>query len=287
MLSQAQRGTIAVLLCFAFWLAWLDRGSLQAPHTENPHLTNQTANNGNTDSATNDRVADYTWWLAVLTGGLVIAAVGQGFFLLRAEKTARISASAAKDSADAAQQSARTVDEVGRAQTRAYVSIKSADLVFVGPESNPLVNIVVSNGGQTPARDFKWENPLQYYFQEQIVIEANANNDWLAKVGIDISPHSELQLESKLVLNMGFQKYVANSKPTLPHIIVRIKIAYRFTDVFGKESLGEAYFSALLQRQPPEGMKKATGLGGWGYAIFSVGRPDDWDRLKQQRDSQA
>jgi hypothetical protein len=38
----------------------------------------------------------YTLWLAILTGGLVFVSAGQGFFLLRADKTARITADAAQ-----------------------------------------------------------------------------------------------------------------------------------------------------------------------------------------------
>ena len=52
--------------------------------------------------AIDERLARYTWWLAVLTGGLVVVAVGQGYFLLRADRTARIAANAANLSAKAA-----------------------------------------------------------------------------------------------------------------------------------------------------------------------------------------
>jgi hypothetical protein len=55
---------------------------------------------GKSESA-DDRIAKYTLWLAILTGGLVIVSVFQGVMLLRSDKTARIAAEAAKKSADA------------------------------------------------------------------------------------------------------------------------------------------------------------------------------------------
>jgi hypothetical protein len=51
------------------------------------------------DSA-DDRIARYTLWLAIFTGALVIVSGFQGYFLIRADRTARISADAAKKSAD-------------------------------------------------------------------------------------------------------------------------------------------------------------------------------------------
>jgi hypothetical protein len=54
------------------------------------------------DSESSDeKIARYTLWLAILTGGLVVTAIGQGYFLLRSDKTARIAADAAKLNAQA------------------------------------------------------------------------------------------------------------------------------------------------------------------------------------------
>ena len=49
-----------------------------------------------TKEETEAALARYTLWLAILTGGLVVVSAGQGFFLLRADKTARITAEAAQ-----------------------------------------------------------------------------------------------------------------------------------------------------------------------------------------------
>jgi hypothetical protein len=56
---------------------------------------------GNAESA-DDRVARYTLWLAILTGGLVMASAFQGYFLIRSDKTTSIAANAADLNARAA-----------------------------------------------------------------------------------------------------------------------------------------------------------------------------------------
>jgi hypothetical protein len=231
----------------------------------------------------NGDLAFYTKILALLAGIQLTALFLQTYFFFDSVKVSKSATEAARVSATAAKQTADSADAIGRAQTRAYISIKSTGVVFFGRDSDPLINIVVSNGGQTPARDFKWEVSLQYYFERQIIVEATANREWLNRPGVDIPPRSEVQPESKLTLNMSFKRFVADTSPPLPHVAVRIKIEYRSMDVFGKEGFGEAYFSAMIQRNPPEGMPKAIGLGGWGYSIFSVPRPDDWDLLRDQQ----
>jgi hypothetical protein len=55
-------------------------------------------------STAEDPVAEYTRWLVYVTGGLVLVALFQNWFLYQADKTARISAEAAKASVDSARQ---------------------------------------------------------------------------------------------------------------------------------------------------------------------------------------
>jgi hypothetical protein len=70
----------------------------EKPETAAQERSKQEASKASTD----ERIADFTWWLAVLTGGLVFVALGQGVFIARSDKTARIAAHAADLSARAA-----------------------------------------------------------------------------------------------------------------------------------------------------------------------------------------
>lgn len=102
-MSQTHRIVTVFLLCFAMWLGWMDGNSFQ--HQTNYQYqkpTDKSSKNKTINVTPEERLAEYTGWLAVLTVALVLASVVQGFFLLRADKTARITALAAKRSADAA-----------------------------------------------------------------------------------------------------------------------------------------------------------------------------------------
>jgi hypothetical protein len=91
------------LLAFAFWavvLLW------QSAHPEYSKTESHSCVGTKSECVkvtTDEKLADYTWWLAVLTAALVIVSAGQGYFLLRSDRTARISADAAKKSAEAAE----------------------------------------------------------------------------------------------------------------------------------------------------------------------------------------
>ncbi len=62
----------------------------------------------------------------MLTGGLVLTAVGQGYFLLRSDTTARITAEAAKKSADAGMLSADAL--IATEGARLLVLLKTRNL---------------------------------------------------------------------------------------------------------------------------------------------------------------
>jgi hypothetical protein len=68
--------------------------------SQSEHPKDKAPKIGNAESA-DDRIAKYTLWLAILTGGLVIVSVFQGYFLIRADRTARIAANAAAEGAEA------------------------------------------------------------------------------------------------------------------------------------------------------------------------------------------
>ena len=90
-----------------------------------------------------DKVARYTLYLAILTGGLVLVSAWQGFFLLRADKTARMSA-------EAAQAQAINFTKL----ERPYIYIFNAAGLFLDAErEDPFhyLTYAVANYGKTPA----------------------------------------------------------------------------------------------------------------------------------------
>jgi hypothetical protein len=100
---------IAAFVCFVLLLGW-HMSWEHPPQYENQNSFAQKVNKESPKIGPDERIADYTGWLAALTGALVCASLVQGYFLLRSDTTARMTAKAAAKSADVAE-AALTVAE--------------------------------------------------------------------------------------------------------------------------------------------------------------------------------
>jgi hypothetical protein len=174
---------LALFSCLVsgFGLAvWQASGDQPSQTKQNKKAADKTPNDIMTPEEADDRIARYTLWLAVLTGGLVIASSIQFVFLYRADKTARIAATAVKD------QASLTREAMTRTQ-RAFVFVKHVcvghQINLVQATTGPLVEAVIGwnigiqweNTGDTPTRDlvthislheFQGEMPADYNFPE-------------------------------------------------------------------------------------------------------------------------
>jgi len=96
---------IAYGVVLALFIAWVSFGSWYAWRSSLPPPDQQTISQRSHPTGPNisaeDRIADYTWWVAAFTFALSIVSAFQIFFLIRADKTARITATAAKLNAQA------------------------------------------------------------------------------------------------------------------------------------------------------------------------------------------
>jgi hypothetical protein len=111
---------IGLLLASLFWIGVIAYSSNSPRYANEPSEHCDGTKAECAKSAVDERLANYTWWLALLTGGLVLTAAGQGYFLLRSDKTARIAAEAAKKSADA-----------GIMSAEALIATEGARLLFI------------------------------------------------------------------------------------------------------------------------------------------------------------
>jgi hypothetical protein len=100
---------------------------------------------------TDERIASYTGWLAVFTCALVVISGCQIYFLTRADKTARISADAAKDAAEAMRRSVTVSADTAKRQLRAYVNVATASVYDPADPERRKVAIEIKNFGHTPA----------------------------------------------------------------------------------------------------------------------------------------
>src|SRR3954464_13667136 len=94
---------VGLLIASLFWVGiFVWQSSLPPKHASETSQHCEGTKSECAKGATDERIADYTWWLALLTGALVTVSAIQGYFLLRSDKTARIAANAADRSARAA-----------------------------------------------------------------------------------------------------------------------------------------------------------------------------------------
>lgn len=203
------------------------------------------------ERTTSDPVALFTFILAGSTIGLWVATVG--LYL-------------------AGKQTIKETRRIGEAQVRAYVSIKSATIAFMGPRQHPVVGFVATNTGQSPARNFVWNVVVQYagrQYKTQSFYEP-----WRTRMGIDIPAVSDAPFEQAIVPHISLTDFVESLENRGRGAVVRIKVEFRSTDVFGIDLFGEAYFHGLGPQQPPPEDPTAISQP---YVLNATARPTDWD----------
>jgi hypothetical protein len=140
---------------------------------------------------TDDPIAFFTFWLVVLTAVLSVAAVVQFFFLLRADKTARISAEAAKKSANVARD---TLIVNNRPWMAVSISIGS-DLTYDQQgDARVVIVFMLKNVGNSPAANVTvhaeivpvFGDPMP--FQKELSDRAKLRPDSLNIDGVTLFP---------------------------------------------------------------------------------------------------
>ena len=143
---------IALALLLGFATA---KGTGQPTDQQAQNHTNSAAVNQSPPSesfwqwTTHDAVAFYTFVLSLFTGALVLVSAVQIWFLIRADKTARISADAAKASADVIPQLERPHLYIEK--LKVFYSVAIPGYEPRPPASPPRVTFTIRNYGRTPA----------------------------------------------------------------------------------------------------------------------------------------
>lgn len=174
----------------------------------------------------------------------------------------------------AGKEAIRETRRIGEAQTRAYVSIKTAQIDFLLDISIPRVTFVASNSGQSPARNFVWNVTLQYA-GPSISRETVFYEQWLTTTGMDIPAASDAHPEGALV-PMPAKTYV-EAVPGVLNSVIRLKIDFRYTDVFERDWFGEAYFAGIMHQRPigTQVGSDGTPISPWIAKISPMPRPRD------------
>jgi hypothetical protein len=208
-----------------------------------------------------DPVAYFTGWLVGFTGVLAISTIGLWIV------TWRSGVRQSRDMEAAVIETRR----IGEAQVRAYVSIKSAFIGFETEFEHPRIRFVATNTGQSPAKNFVWNVAVQYASMGATQTHEFGKN-WDKETGFDIPATSDSTPQGAMIPNMSLKIFREKPKPgaLVPSVIIaRVKLEFRYTDIFDRSWLGEAYFCSI---DPGPGVP-AEKL----EALTPIPKPTSWD----------
>jgi hypothetical protein len=171
-------------------------------------------------------------------------------------------------------------EKIGEAQVRAYVNIKSAGMDFLLGDIHPRILFVAYNSGQSPARNFIWNITLQYVGLP-INRESVFNENWLEGAGMDISASSDAPPTGAIIPNMSVKQFIEGPAPGVLISMVRVKIEFRFADVFERDWFGETFFAGTMQKKQISLDDLQQGVSPWVGDIFPIAKPCDWDEIRK------
>jgi hypothetical protein len=185
------------LIATVFWIAVLGWQAAYAPtdaEKQKCHeATEQSSRNREEcksfwERTTSDPVAFFTFWLVVSTLGLSISTI---MLWIAGEKQFRHARRASIVQSRDMKASVNETQRIGEAQIRAYVDISSSEIFFVdlgvlNIDAHPMVRIIATNTGQSPARNFIW-NPTVQYFSTGRSSSKELGSNWRDILGVGIA----------------------------------------------------------------------------------------------------
>lgn len=218
-------------------------------------------------------VAAFTVILAISTIGLWISTHR---LWVAGEKQLRMSGYAAGISASAI----GVTREIGEAQVRAYVSIKSASIVFCGSDGMPMVEIVATNSGQSPAIDFIWAPEIFYLSEVREAVSSEIGDDWEDQPGLDI--HSASQTTAGFVVD----DFVLEEKTAIDGCVpaavaVSVTVHYIWSDVFGRSFDDCASFAGMAEKGDIKENRKRHPLNTspWFCHLRPIAKGQPWSGI--------
>jgi hypothetical protein len=152
----AQAMFVALFVVWVSFGTYWQQSSIQPNYNQAVERSHDRTENSGPKIIADERIANYTWWVAAFTCALSVVSAFQIFFLIRADKTARISAESAKQSAEAGITAANAA--VKAEQAHVYPIIGYENIVQVVQSRRTTqktreirVSYRLKNFGKTPA----------------------------------------------------------------------------------------------------------------------------------------
>lgn len=169
---------------------------------------------------------------------------------------------------------------IGMAQVRAYVSIKSAEVRFMGDDGMPFIEIVAFNSGQSPAINFVWA-PEVYYLSDTVEeVVKDVHPDWAKQPGLDIHAASETK-GSYLLDDFILTEKIAIDGVVPTQIAVSVTIHYIWTDVFGESFMDYASFAGMAEVGDAKENRRRHPMNtsAWSCRINPIAKGEIWSGI--------
>lgn len=138
--------------------------------------------------------------------------------------------------------------EIGQAQVRSYVSVKSAAIYFGGDDDPmPFIEIVAVNSGQSPALGFIWAPEVRYLADVEADIVSDPGDAWTEQPGRDVASGVEV---TQMYVPTSFNLFTAirQHRPDIPDKVgVSVIVHFAWVDVFGNQLGDMASFAGVAE----------------------------------------
>lgn len=168
--------------------------------------------------------------------------------------------------------------EIGEAQVRAYVSIKSAKIYFGADDAMPFIEIVAANSGQSPALAFIWSPRVNYLADVKAEIAYDPGEEWMAQPGSDIAPASETKAVY-FPVDFSLVDKVTEHREMPDRLGISVTIDFAFVDVFGNQISDMASFAGVAEPGDAKRNTKAIhplNTSAWACHLYPIEKGKLW-----------
>lgn len=191
-----------------------------------------------------------------------------------AKRGSDIAAAESRRAAAATERSVADMRAIAEAQTRAYVGVRLDKASFDWPDeatASPVIEVTAVNHGQSAAREFAWNATLQYIHEgrrREIRLADALAIDSAAVIGAGTA------LKDSATIDASVADFALTFDPPATDVLGRVRVDYRYRDVFGNATEDAAYFIAVVEYVP---RRPGSTQYVWRGEFVPVSAPSDWD----------
>jgi hypothetical protein len=227
------------------------------------------------DRAKRDLTAqeDMAFWASLMFGATVLGIFlsGAGVWLIYGTLIQT------RNAATAARDAVTVTRDIGEAQVRAYLHVKSLTVSFLHGLERPGFAAIITNSGQSPAREVVCSAQV-WYLGRHFGQKSRPAPNWQQAVGKAIPAGSDEEVPADTE-EMQFSVEARNAarEPGFG-IFMQARVMFKYRDVFKQEWEGDAYFNGFVT---PDETANAVFDSQYKTTMTPVRRPQRWEAKQQ------